>query len=193
MKADQTTRTTQTSVSFRTMNYFSRFHIIDHKKGSLRVGFWWSKCHHVLAGVFQKEVGLVEQLHFPQAQRSEMVKVLMEFAHLKLSALLLWHKNGAFVQEHQQPMFKRVYGRLEVSSVDLLAKPIVAQFKKNFVFFVFSYFTKISFRLTCQPYASRLIHQQFVVIETEATDTSHINEVTFASYAEYVNGLVLHR
>ena len=68
---------------FGLSDYFSRFHIVDYEEGCLRVGFRRAESDYFLAGIFQKEVSLVKQLHFPQTQRSEMIKVLMEFAHVK--------------------------------------------------------------------------------------------------------------
>lgn len=59
--------------------------------------------HHVLAGVFDQQVILVQQLHFPHAQLAQLVEELKEAAFCGGAAVML----GSSPQEHQQPVLQR--------------------------------------------------------------------------------------
>lgn len=59
--------------------------------------------HHVLAGVFDQQVILIKQLHFPHAQLPQLVKELKEAAFCGGTAVAL----GSSPQENQQPVLQR--------------------------------------------------------------------------------------
>lgn len=58
-------------------------HVVDDEERGLRVGLGRAQRDDVFAGVFEQQVRLVEQLHLPEAQRSQVVKVAVEAPQLE--------------------------------------------------------------------------------------------------------------
>lgn len=70
------------------------------------------KCHHVFAGVLDKEVMFVEKLHLPHAQLPELIEKLKEPPLGRGGAVVLRPPP----QVHQQPVFQGVDGFLLVEA-----------------------------------------------------------------------------
>ena len=79
-------------------------HVVDDKEGRLGVGVRDAQGDHVLTGVLDEEVVLVQKLHLPHAEVLELGEVLVELEQGPASALFLTFMHRSVVEVNKKAM-----------------------------------------------------------------------------------------
>ena len=146
----------------------SRLHVVHYEVGGLGVGLGGPERDHVLAGVSQEDVVLVQQLHLPHPQALDLVKELVELPQLVDVLPLLADLHCSPVEENQDPVLEHVDRLLPVLPVNVLAG-------------------QHHLLVSCQG----VRQQELVVLIEQPADLKDGGELPVAHFVD-VDGLMLH-